>query len=110
MVSFSCKECGKTVWETYRGARAETGEIGEDLCDECEERRLDFHAAEQFLKNHYQKDVLDADRIRRDDEHRERVMGNPERFPNADLDFITQFGDAASSYLGGVSHAFAVEI
>jgi hypothetical protein len=40
MVSFPCKECGKVVWETYRGARAETGEIGEDLCDECEDKRL----------------------------------------------------------------------
>lgn len=27
----TCKRCGATFWETYKGAR------GEDLCDACEE-------------------------------------------------------------------------
>lgn len=68
-----------------------------------------FLDAERFLKSHYSADELDADQIRRDDEHWERVMGNPARFPNADLDFIVRFGDAAAAYLGGLSHSFAVE-
>ena len=55
--------------------------------------------AEQFLKDHYSTDELDADQVRADDEHWERVMGDPERFPNADLDFICRFGDAASEWL-----------
>lgn len=55
--------------------------------------------AEQFLKAHYQTDALDADQIRADDEHWEKVMGNPDRFPNADIGFICAFGDAASAYL-----------
>jgi hypothetical protein len=57
------------------------------------------HTAEQFLKAHYSTDDLDADRVRADDEHWERVLGDPERFPNADLDFICRFGDAATAWL-----------
>jgi hypothetical protein len=68
-----------------------------------------LNQAERFLSDHYQEDVLDADRIRRDVEHWERVMGDAARFPNADLDFIDQFCDAAYAYLGGMSHKFAVE-
>lgn len=60
-----------------------------------------FIQAEQFLTGHYQTDDLDADQIRADDERWEWVLGNPERFPNADLDFICKFGDAASEYLAG---------
>lgn len=65
-------------------------------------------AAEWFLKNHYQEDVLDADRIRRDIEHWERVEGNANLFPNADLNYIERFMDAAYSYLGGTAHSFEV--
>ena len=35
MVRTSCKKCGAAFWETYRGARAETGDFG-DVCDRCE--------------------------------------------------------------------------
>lgn len=65
--------------------------------------------AECFLKSHYQEDCLDADRIRRDVEHWERVASDARRFPNADLDFIDRFSDAAYAYLGGMSHRFEVE-
>ena len=68
-----------------------------------------IETAERFLRDHYQEDDLVADRIRRDVEHWERVAGDAERFPNADLDFIDRFSDAAYSYLGGMSHTFAVE-
>lgn len=60
---------------------------------------MERYEAEQFLRNYYQEDALDADRIREDDERFEWIMGNPERFPNANVEFITQFGDAAESYL-----------
>ena len=60
---------------------------------------MTFDEAKRFLQSHYCSDNLDAEQIRRDDEHWERVMGNPERFPNADLDFITDFGEAATTYL-----------
>jgi hypothetical protein len=65
--------------------------------------------AEQFLKDHYCTDDLDADQIRADTEHWNRVLGDAERFPNADLDFICAFDEAACTYLGGLSHGFAVE-
>jgi hypothetical protein len=70
---------------------------------------MDFNSAEQFLKDHYSEDVLDADRIRRDAEHWNLVLGDAARFPNADLDFICAFDDAACTFLGGLSHQFAVE-
>ena len=60
---------------------------------------MSFAEAERFLKDHYQDDELDAARIRADDEHWERVLGDAERFPNADLDFIGKFGEAATTYL-----------
>jgi hypothetical protein len=60
-------------------------------------------SAEQFLKAHYQSDDLDADQVRADDEHWGRVLGDPARFPSADLDFICRFGDAASEWLAGQS-------
>lgn len=60
---------------------------------------MTFDQAARFLKEHYCADTLDADRIRKDDEHWERVMGDAEKFPNADLDFITDFGEAAAVYL-----------
>lgn len=83
----------------------------EDLIHRIREVKADvaFREAEQFLKNHYQTDDLDADTIRRDDERWERVMGDPEKFPDADLDFITRFGDHAATYLGGLSHDLPVE-
>lgn len=40
MVQTPCTTCGALFWETYRGARAETGEFGEDLCPRCERARL----------------------------------------------------------------------
>lgn len=54
---------------------------------------------ENFLKAHYCDDFLDADQVRRDCEHWERVMGDPEQFPNADLDFIDRFTEAAIEWL-----------
>lgn len=60
---------------------------------------ISFAEAERFLKNHYQEDTLDLARIRADDEHWERVLGNAAKFPNADLDFIDKFGEAATCYL-----------
>lgn len=66
-------------------------------------------AAETFLHNHYQDDALDADQIRRDVEHWEYVAGDAAMFPNADLDWIDRFCDAAYAYLGGMSHNFALE-
>jgi hypothetical protein len=59
--------------------------------------------AEQFLKAHYGVDDLDTDQIRADDEHWERVLGNPERFPNADVVFICAFSDAAAEYLASAT-------
>ena len=70
---------------------------------------MQIEAAERFLQDHYMEDVLDADQIRRDVEHWERVAGDAARFPNADLEFIDRFSDAAYSYLGGMSHSFGVE-
>lgn len=65
--------------------------------------------SEQFLKSHYQADDLDADQIRRDVEHWEMVAGDAARFPNAGIDYIDRFCDAAYAYLGGTSHQFAAE-
>jgi hypothetical protein len=56
-------------------------------------------SAEQFLKAHYSVDDLDADLVRADCEHWERVMGDPVRFPKADLEFIDAFCDAAVEWL-----------
>jgi hypothetical protein len=56
---------------------------------------------EQFLKAYYGSDDLDADQVRRDCEHWERVMGDPVRFPNADLTTIDAFCDAAVEWLPG---------
>lgn len=55
--------------------------------------------AEQILKEHYMEDELDHDRIRQDREHWWMVAGNPAKFPNADLDFIDRFTEAADEYL-----------
>ncbi len=65
---------------------------------------------ERFLKNHYSTDCLDADAIRKDLEHWEWVAGDAERFPNADLEFIDQFSDAAYSYLGGTVRDFGLQV
>ena len=54
---------------------------------------------ECFLKHHYSEDVLCADTVRRDCEHWERVAGDPARYPNADLEFIDRFTDAATAWL-----------
>ena len=54
---------------------------------------------EAFLKAHYCTDELDADQVRRDCEHWERVQGDPVRFPNADLDWIDEFTNAAVEWL-----------
>lgn len=61
--------------------------------------------AASFLRSHYQDDDLCADTVLRDIEHWERVAGDAERFPNADLDYIDRFCDAAYSWLatGGVA-------
>ncbi len=64
-------------------------------------RPLDI--AGRFLKSHYQSDDLDDAQIRRDIEHWEMVQGDAIRFPNADLDFIDQFCDAAYAHLGGAA-------
>ena len=56
-------------------------------------------SVEQFLKAHYCSDDLDKDQIRHDCEHWERVGSNPEKFPNADMEFIDRFTDAAIAYL-----------
>ena len=61
----------------------------------------DFTIAERFLKAHYQDDYLDGDHVRADCEHWERVMGDPDKFPNADLAHIDAFLDAASIWLCG---------
>ena len=55
--------------------------------------------AAQFLRNHYQDDDLCADQVRRDIEHWERVQGDPVRFPNANLEYIDQFCEAAYEWL-----------
>lgn len=55
------------------------------------------------LANWYQADNLDeiggTDRIRRDIERWERVEGNPDRFPLADLVGISRFLEAAYPFL-----------
>ena len=56
-------------------------------------------AAEQILKNHFQDDDLDADAVRATAERFERIMGDPARFPNADLTTIDTFLDAAAEWL-----------
>lgn len=63
---------------------------------------IEFEKAEQFLKDHYCTDDLAeiADTIRYDDEHWEMVMSDPKRWPNANVEWITEFGDAASTFLG----------
>lgn len=61
--------------------------------------QTELTAATRFLQMHYCADDLDADQVRRDCEHWERVAGDPARFPNADLDFIDQFTDAAIDWL-----------
>jgi hypothetical protein len=60
---------------------------------------MTFDEAKRFLQSHYSSDEIDEDRVRRDDEHWERVAGDAAKFPNADLDFIDQFGEAATTYL-----------
>jgi hypothetical protein len=60
---------------------------------------MTYEEAERYLKAWYGSDELDADRIRRDDEHWERVAGDPVSFPNADLETIEKFGEAATTYL-----------
>ena len=71
--------------------------------------RMGITAAERFLHDHYQDDILNADQIRRDAEHWNLVLGDPEKYPNADLEWICQFDEAACAWLGGLSHSFAVE-
>lgn len=56
-------------------------------------------APEAFLKSHYCTDDLDADTVRRDCEHWEWVVGDAARFPNADLDWIDRFTEAAIEWL-----------
>jgi hypothetical protein len=58
-----------------------------------------LQAATRFLQAHYCDDDLDADQVRRDVEHWERVAGDAARFPNANLDWIDQFTDAGLTYL-----------
>lgn len=60
-------------------------------------------AAEQILKNHFQDDDLDADAVRATAERFERIMGDPVRFPNADLTTIDAFLDAAAEWLPGAA-------
>lgn len=36
MLLSTCERCGGQFWETYRGARAETSDHGQDPCDDCE--------------------------------------------------------------------------
>ena len=69
---------------------------------------MDINSAERFLKNHFQDDDLDTDQVRATAERFERIMGDPERFPNADLETIDAYLDAAYSWLGGLSHRLAV--
>lgn len=59
----------------------------------------DQEKAVTFLKAHYQADDLSADQVRRDRDHWEAVAGDPARFPNADLDYIDRFVDAADNFL-----------
>lgn len=70
---------------------------------------MQIEAAERFLKNHFQNDALDSDTVRSTAERFEWIMGEPERFPNADLETIDAYLDAAYSWLGGLSHRFEVE-
>lgn len=58
-----------------------------------------IQTAATFLRNHYQEDDLCADTVRRDCEHWERVAGDAARFPNANLEWIDQFTDAAVEWL-----------
>lgn len=70
---------------------------------------MQLDAAERFLKNHFQDDALDTGEVRRTAERFEMIMGNAARFPNADLETIDAYLDAAYSWLGGLSHRFEVE-
>lgn len=60
---------------------------------------MTFEEAKRFLQSHYCEDNIDVDRVRRDDEHWERVAGDAAKFPNADLEWIDKFSDAATTYL-----------
>lgn len=70
---------------------------------------MELKDAERWLKNYWQSDEIDAGETRRTAERFERVLGDPETFPNADLDTIDAFLDAAYSWLGGLSHNLEVE-
>ena len=56
---------------------------------------------EQFLKSYYQDDELNSDKIRSDIDHWNMVSGDAKRFPNANLDAIEKFLNAAYNYLAG---------
>jgi hypothetical protein len=60
---------------------------------------MDYEQAERFLKDHYTADELFADLVRKDNEHWERVAGDPVKFPKANLEFIDKFGEAATIWL-----------
>jgi NAD-dependent SIR2 family protein deacetylase len=47
MVQTQCQSCHRMFWETYHGARAETGESGRDLCEDCENEL--FEAREEVV-------------------------------------------------------------
>jgi hypothetical protein len=66
---------------------------------------MDLAAATRFLHDHYQDDTLHPDRIRADNERHERILSNPERFPDADLETICLFGDAAAVYLAEIPYS-----
>ncbi len=58
------------------------------------------------LQSHYCDDTVSSDRLRADIERWERVMGDPLRFPNADLVSLDALLDAGYEYL---PHAPEVE-
>lgn len=60
---------------------------------------MTFDNAQHFLKSWYQDDTLNDDKIRADVERWNRVLGNPAGFPNADVEEITRFDEAAATYL-----------
>ena len=68
LVQTQCQSCNQMFWETYHGARAETGEFGRDLCENCENELFE-------LRSNVEGCELDLEEARRSLRDLEKKIG-----------------------------------